>query len=110
MSSLYRQVIFPAWHWARRDGLNKARRDLARSQWLSVDELAAVQQAKLARLLHIAQQDVPFYRTLLGRQGVEGAKLMSTGAFREIPPLTKEIIRREGRSLIRENLGDPANL
>jgi phenylacetate-CoA ligase len=104
MGLLLRNVLFPVWHWARRDGANRALRELERNQWLSTEELLALQQRKLASLLRFARKHVPYYRKLFRDAGIHADGQVSNEHFLRLPPLTKRIIRLERESLISEDL------
>ena len=54
MGALYRNVIYPVYHWAKRDGVNHAIRELEQNQWLTTAEVLALQQRKLASLMSFA--------------------------------------------------------
>ena len=104
MGVLLRNVLFPAWHWAKRDGVNQAVRELEQNQWLSTQELLGLQQRKLASLLRFTGKNVPYYRTLFHDLGIRADSLVSDEDFLRLPPLTKHIIRREQDSLVSEDL------
>ena len=62
-------------------------------------ELVQYQREKLARLLRHAFARVPYYRRVLGEARVVRAGRVDLERFGDVPPLTKEIIRREGAAL-----------
>jgi phenylacetate-CoA ligase len=75
--------------------------ELNRTQWLSRDELLALQREKLVRLLEYAYAHVPYYRKLFDEVGFHPADFESAPeGFREVPPLTKGIIRENFDDLI----------
>jgi phenylacetate-CoA ligase len=104
MSVLFRNLIFPAWHWARHDGVNRAIRELEQNQWLPTHELLAMQERKLTSLLSFAGKNVPYYRKLFRNLGIRADSSVSYEDFLRLPPLTKDTIRREGNSLVSEDL------
>lgn len=104
MSALFRHVVYPAYHWAKRDGVNRARRELEKNQWLPSEQLLALQKKKLARLLSFAQRNVPYYKSLFSGLGLRMSETIGQGEFQQIPTLTKDIIRREQDSLVSEDL------
>ena len=60
---IFRSVLFPLWEQhVRQRPVVERWRELRRTQWLSTDELHAMQQAQLAELLAHAYANVPFYR------------------------------------------------
>jgi phenylacetate-CoA ligase len=104
MSALLRNLIYPAWHWAKRDGVNRTVKELMRSQWLTGVQLHELQQRKLADLLSFAGRHVPYYRTILRELDKPPGPSADADALGRLPPLTKEIIRRERDALVSENL------
>ncbi len=84
--------------------------ELRRSQWLSPDEIEALQLARLNEVLRRAQSTVPLYRDRL-----PAAPLAALGQLAEVPVLRKEDLRaprdvlvsREfaGRRLVRIHTG-----
>jgi phenylacetate-CoA ligase len=104
VSALFRNVVYPFYHWLKRDGVNAAIRELDRNQWLNKTGLLALQRRKLASLLAFASQNVPYYRRLLDDSGFRVDSALSPRDMLGIPVLTKEIIRRERAALISEDL------
>ncbi len=68
-------------------------------EWKTASELNSIQEARLRSLLEHAAQHVPYYRTVLRSAGVITDSGVDLHRFTLIPPLTKEIIRREGERL-----------
>ena len=68
--------------------------DLNRTQWLSRDELLALQRANLKRLLEYAYQYVPYYQRVFKEIGFQPGDLdQDLTLFGKLPILTKAIIR-----------------
>ncbi len=63
------------------------------------EELDEMRQRKLEKLLIHAYENVPYYHRVLEHCGVIAAGKVNLEKFPEIPILTKEIIRKEGRNL-----------
>ncbi|RME45909.1 MAG: phenylacetate--CoA ligase family protein [Caldilineae bacterium] len=75
--------------------------ELNRHQWLSAEEIEAVQRRQLQTLLEYADRYVPYYQALFARIGFRPADFAADpAAFRRIPPLTKADIRRHYDRLI----------
>jgi len=104
MGTLYRNLVYPAYHWAKRDGVNQARKELERNQWLSAAELRDLQQRKLASLLSFAGKNVPYYRALFHDLSVHTERAIGAKELQRLPPLTKDIIRRDHDALVSEDL------
>jgi phenylacetate-CoA ligase len=75
--------------------------ELNRTQWLSQDELMALQSAKLIRLLEYAYQYVPYYRRTFDEIGFQpdDARRDLTN-LNKIPILNKEIVRKNFGELL----------
>jgi phenylacetate-CoA ligase len=104
MSATTRRLLFPAWHWAKRDNVNAAVRELRENQWMPREELLALQRTKLERLLSFAARDVPYYERVLHECGIREGQPLSGQDFLRVPPLTKSIIRSNKDALISRNL------
>jgi phenylacetate-CoA ligase len=75
--------------------------ELNRTQWLSREELLALQRDKLYRLLEYAYAYVPYYQRLFNRIDFRPADVLTDPAsFQRIPFLTKSIIRENFDDLI----------
>ncbi len=75
--------------------------ELNRTQWLSRDELLNLQRTKLHKLLEYTYKNVPFYRRLFDRVGLQPADVLSDlSSMHKIPVLTKAIIRENFDELL----------
>jgi len=75
--------------------------ELERTQWLSENDLLALQRQKLQRILHHAHTHVPYYRRLFDQVGFDPATFESDpDSFRRVPFMTKAIIRENYDDLI----------
>jgi phenylacetate-CoA ligase len=75
--------------------------ELNRTQWLSGDELLALQQSKLQRVVAYAYHHVPYYRRTFQLAGFEPEDLRRDPAsFAKLPTLTKEIIRENWQDMM----------
>ncbi len=82
-------------------GILKRLEELNRTQWLSRDELLALQRDKLQRLVDYAYQYVPYYRRTFDAVGFHPADLCRDPAqFEKLPILTKSIIRENWDDLM----------
>ncbi len=63
------------------------------NQWISADELHALQLAKLQALLSHCEAQVPFYRRHWAAAGVSARDLREVGDLRHFPTIDKQIIR-----------------
>jgi len=80
-------------------------RELETSQWCSADELAALQQTKLRRLLRVAHEHSPFYRERINAAGLdpEGVTLDS---LQQLPALQKDEIRGAVENMLTQSAND----
>lgn len=104
MSILFREFIYPIYHWSKRDGVNAANREQSANQMLTPLELLDLQRGKLERLLDFASRHVPYYRNLFKDTGLSPRQLAELENFGKIPPLTKAAISTNLDGLISEDL------
>lgn len=64
------------------------------AQWLSTDELFARSEKRLGSLLQHAAENVPYYRDLYARLGVQSDELRTIRDLHSLPVLTKSDYRR----------------
>jgi phenylacetate-CoA ligase len=81
---------------------------LARTQWLSHEELAAWQLLGLQGIVKHAYENVPFYRELYGRAGAEPEDIRTFEDFEALPFLTREDVREHLEDLVAPALRDQA--
>lgn len=96
---LFGSLIYPAYHRVKRSTVLRHIAEYEANQWLSGEQLRAIQARKLGLLLRHARHRVPYYRRLLEPLGrdPEAADLGT------LPPLTKAAIRAAGAGLHAEN-------
>lgn len=106
-------VLFPLHEAIKGHHSVALRRELERTQWLGVDELARLQLDRLRGFLEQAQRAVPYYRDLFSRAGLDPDRLSSADELQALPYLTKELVRanidrlksQEATRLVRYNTG-----
>jgi phenylacetate-CoA ligase len=75
--------------------------DLNRIQWLSRDELLALQRAKLQSIVEYANQYVPYYQRVFKEEGFHPEDLRQDLTYiNKIPFLTKTIIRNNWNDML----------
>jgi phenylacetate-CoA ligase len=79
--------------------------ELERSQWISAEEFAALQNERLAALITHCYEKVPYYRDVMRERGLTPADITTVEDLPKLPLLTKEIVRTQGDRLLREDLG-----
>lgn len=104
--SLYRSVLFPLWetHVRRRPVIERWHY-LSQTQWLSLDELHAMQAAALSELLEHAYQHVPMYRARFAAYGLTPADIRAPEDLAKLPVLRRAELRAVGRT--RESTAPP---
>ncbi len=70
MSFLLKRVGIPLAEKVRGMPVSKYLGELLRTQWLSPDEIRAIQNTKLAALIEHAYATVPFYREIMDSRGL----------------------------------------
>lgn len=76
---------------------------LEESQWWSKEKLQEYQWRKLEKLLAHAYKNVPYYRRIFNERGLKLRNIQNFDDFKQIPFLTKEIVRNNLESLIAKN-------
>lgn len=79
-----------------------------KSQWWAPDELHALQDQKIRKIIHHAYNNVPFYRWRFDFAGVLPSDIKGVADLTKLPILTKDDIRSAGNSLFSN--GSHANL
>src|SRR5688572_3440097 len=98
-STLFQKVLYPAW-----EGRLRGRPTLAhlawleKTQWRPLDELQALQDAALKKLLHHAYENVPFYRARMQSAGVHPSEIRGARDLSRIPILTRSESRESGEA------------
>lgn len=76
---------------------------LQKSQWWSRQQLEEYQMEQLARLLHHAYENVPYYRKVFDERGLKPNDIRDFNDLKKLPYLTKEIIRENLSDLVARN-------
>lgn len=78
--------------------------ELEQSQWLSSDQLRAMQNARLRGIIKHAYQNVPYYRQLFDHHGIRPSAIDDVGDLTRIPTLSKDTIRANPEEFIARNI------
>jgi phenylacetate-CoA ligase len=91
---LFRSVLYPAWETLWRERPTLARLEyLERTQWRSSDELFAMQQGSLRRMVRHAYDNVPFYRARFDAAGAKPGDITSSGDLLGLPLMSRQDAR-----------------
>ena len=103
----FRHVLFPLWESGlRRRGTLAWMREYEASQWLSEDEIHALQWRKLKALLDFCWREVPYYREQWRGLGVHPDDIRDHADFARLPTLGKDDIRANFEALKADSLRD----
>ena len=97
-------LLFAGTHRVRRSQALKILRQIERAPFAAPDEVRRNQLHRLSALLAHAEQRVPYYRKLFRSLGITARDIRTLDDFARLPILTKDIIREQGRDLIREDV------
>lgn len=104
---LLRNVLWPAYEGGlRRRDTPRYLRDYAQTQWLSADEIRALQFKRFKALLDWCQREVPFYRERWAQMGLSPADIREPADIALLPVLTKADIRENADALKADSLKD----
>jgi len=87
-----RRAIYRAWAALRARPLLRRMQELERSQWLSRDEIEALQIGRLRDTLTHAAREVPYYADLFRQAGLDPAAVKSVADLRSLPALSRETL------------------
>lgn len=74
-------------------------RQLEQSQWQSPQQIQALQQQRLQAFIRRISTEVPYYRDLLSRLGLQASDIQSSADLVKLPFLDKATIRANSESL-----------
>ena len=93
----FRSVLFPVWETRVRKRPTPERlQELRRTQWLSYDELHALQSQALAKLVDHAYAHVPYYKDRFDAAGVAPTQVRTAEDLLKLPILRREDLRVAG--------------
>lgn len=99
--TLFRRVLYPLYETGlRRRHTLRYLAEYERSQWLSADEIAALQWRKLKALIEHCWREVPYYRHSWTALGATPADIRTLDDYARLPVLTKADIRTHFGDLV----------
>lgn len=99
------RFIFPLHEWLKGHDSVRGLKDLEISQWLNVAEFNNLRTRRLSELLCHAQSHVPYYTALFDSLTLSPKTSDPWTILRALPPLTKELIRKNFANLRADNAG-----
>ena len=97
----YEHLLFPAWQKVvHHRGIQDYLGELETTQWMSREEIAAIQLVSLRKLLVHAGTSIPYYRELFAKVGFEPLEVRSREDLDALPLLTREIIHERYDDLV----------
>ncbi len=94
-----RKAVIDAMFYLSGSGIPRNLKEIKRYEYASNQELRALTEEKLTKLLIHAYENVPYYHRILEQVGVVVEGTVRLENFGCVPLLTKEIIRKEGANL-----------
>lgn len=104
-TALIANLLFPLQEALKGHDTLAVRRRMEASQWWPAERLESLRLERLRRLLSRAGREVPYYRDLFAAQGFDPQSPGGVEDLRQLPFLTKSIIRREGERMKSEAAG-----
>jgi phenylacetate-CoA ligase len=99
-----RRLVLPAWQRAKGQNSLELLSYLEKTQWVTRDELAAIQWRRVAALLKHAYEHVPYYRELMCQRRVDPDSLCRDRSLESLPLLDRHIINQQRASLCATNV------
>ncbi len=87
-------ATFGATHWMMTKEVDAQLRDLRESQWLSIAQMRALQEDKLARLVRHAYRHVPYYREKMKAANLHPEDVRTLDDLHKLPMLSKADVRK----------------
>lgn len=89
---MFRKVLYPGWETKVRGRPTLAHlQELERTEWCSLDELRALQDAELTKLLNHAYDHSPHYRRSFESRGLSPEDIRGVDDLAKLPLLTREV-------------------
>jgi phenylacetate-CoA ligase len=98
--SFLRRLVRQGYFWLKGYPLYAVMSELQHSQYRSRAELAAIQDAKVHRLIRHVYETVPFYRRRMDEYGLKPSNFQTVADMSRFPILTRKEIRDNGPELL----------
>jgi len=107
-TSVASSLLFPLHERVKGHDSVAVRRRMEASQWWDAERLAECQRSRLRRLVQEVARHVPYYREMFRRLALDATTIDSTHRLRQLPFLTKALIRAHTAELKHERAPDLA--
>jgi phenylacetate-CoA ligase len=97
--AIVRAIVFPLQEFAKGKPTLARLIELEKSQWLSCEQIRALQLERLRQLLSFSYTQVPYYRELFDEHQIVPERIRSLNDFSRIPTLEKAVIRSQFNDL-----------
>lgn len=102
--ALFQNILYPIYESGlRRRNTLRYKKILERNQWLSKDELLAMQWQELEKLLQHAYQNSSYYRELFDELHLHPSDIKTYDDFRQIPVCSREDVAKHHERMIADN-------
>jgi phenylacetate-CoA ligase len=103
-SIFFRNVLFPVMESYQGTSIQRNLKYLQKTQWLSEQEIEAIQTKKLKSVIRHAYDNVPYYREVFHTIGLHPDDIKTEKDLVKLPVLTKDIIRKKHADLLATNI------
>ncbi|MDT8425649.1 MAG: AMP-binding protein [Methyloprofundus sp.] len=102
-TKLVANIIFPLHEYLKKHDTVRIRKDLEKTQWLSAQDLNALQLDGLKTLLIDIEQHVPYYQQLFKQLKFNPKNITSLADLQQLPLTGKPLIREQSEQLKADN-------
>lgn len=92
-TSVFRQIILPIGDFLFGQQMISRLKFLEKAQWWSREHVLERQEEDLQRLIKVAYDDVPFYRTLMDEKGIKPQEIRIRKDLSKLPVVSKDMLR-----------------
>jgi phenylacetate-CoA ligase len=107
-TNLVAKLLFPLHEKLKKHSTVKICKSLEQTQWLSTDEILALQQKRLAEFMRNINQHVPYYTKVIEQAGLTVSDITTVEDLSKLPFLTKQLIKDNFEQL-RSSIAGPLN-
>jgi len=102
-TKLVSELIFPLHEKLKKHDTVRIRKDMEKTQWLSVEELNLLQLERLKKFLIDVGEHVPYYQTLFKKLQFNPENIKSLDDLKKLPLTGKSLIREQTEQLKADN-------